>query len=219
MFKNQLRRKPLHVRVHGRVLPYFYFHPTKSQTFEYFEKFSIWLEQQTGQKTANHSVRQWWAAIHKNVRVLCCERHSTPNISAIYTFSKRNVRTHKSNHNESCSNHANRYLGPEFWCEAAECAAFTLNRTLNHAKSNKSSPYEVVFCRKPSTLNWKVFRQHVYYHVHKEQRNGKLADRAAKAVFLGYPEASKAYRLYDFNKKRIIISRDVTFLPRHYVPS
>jgi hypothetical protein len=39
----------------------------------------------------------------------------------------------------------------------------------------------------------------------------KLDDRSVPAVFLRYESRSKAYRLYDLEAKRILVSRDVVF--------
>lgn len=38
-----------------------------------------------------------------------------------------------------------------------------------------------------------------------------LDNKSCKAIFLGVNEESKAYKMYNFNSKKIIISRDVLF--------
>jgi hypothetical protein len=40
---------------------------------------------------------------------------------------------------------------------------------------------------------------------------GKLEDRSTKAVLLSYKEGSKAYRLYDPARGKVLVSRDVVF--------
>ena len=40
---------------------------------------------------------------------------------------------------------------------------------------------------------------------------GKLEDRSTPMVLLGYEEGSKAYRLYDPKRGKVVISRDVVF--------
>jgi hypothetical protein len=39
----------------------------------------------------------------------------------------------------------------------------------------------------------------------------KLDDRSVRCMLLGISEESKAYKLYDPDKKKIIVSRDVVF--------
>ena len=40
---------------------------------------------------------------------------------------------------------------------------------------------------------------------------GKLEDRSPPLVLLGYEEGSKAYRLYDPKRGKVVISRDMVF--------
>jgi len=53
----------------------------------------------------------------------------------------------------------------------------------------------------------KVFGCPSYYHVN----DGKLEHRARKAVFLGFKRGEKECKLWDFEDKKIVLSRDVTF--------
>ena len=47
-------------------------------------------------------------------------------------------------------------------------------------------------------------------HIPKDERK-KLNTKAKKYVFLGYGAATKGYRLYDPDKRRVFYSRDVVF--------
>ena len=63
--------------------------------------------------------------------------------------------------------------------------------------------------KKPSVSHLRVFGCRAYAHVPKDER-GKLDCKTKKCVLVGYGEETKAYRLYDTNKK-VIFSRDVLF--------
>lgn len=63
---------------------------------------------------------------------------------------------------------------------------------------------------KPASYgNLKAFDFFAYVHV----RQGQLAPRASKGVFIGYPKRVKGYKIYciDLNSPKCIISRDVIF--------
>ncbi|KAF2358894.1 hypothetical protein FHG87_010350 [Trinorchestia longiramus] len=49
-----------------------------------------------------------------------------------------------------------------------------------------------------------------YAHVPKDERE-KLDSKSKTCVLLGYGSGTKGYRLYDFNAKRVLLSRDVVF--------
>jgi hypothetical protein len=63
---------------------------------------------------------------------------------------------------------------------------------------------------KPKVDHFKVFGCLAYVHI-PEQKRGKLDDKTEKAIFIGYSENSKAYKLYNPITKKTIISRDVIF--------
>jgi hypothetical protein len=64
--------------------------------------------------------------------------------------------------------------------------------------------------KKPKVSHLKIFGCLVFVHISKEKRN-KLEPSGKKGIFVGYCEASKAFRIYIPGHHHIEISRDVTF--------
>ena len=56
----------------------------------------------------------------------------------------------------------------------------------------------------------RVFGCRAYVLTPKEKRL-KWDPKSRVGVFVGYEEVSKAYRVYDIDAQRVVISRDVTF--------
>jgi len=100
-------------------------------------------------------------------------------------------------------------LPKTFWAEAVSTAVYLRNRCPTNAVQDKT-PYEALFGEKPSVDHLKIFGCTCYAHVPRDQRQ-KLDPKSIKCVFLGYCSNSKGYKLYDVNKKKILLSRDVIF--------
>ena len=62
----------------------------------------------------------------------------------------------------------------------------------------------------PTIDHLKVFGCVAYAHI-LDQKRTKLDDKGEKCIFLGVSEQLKAYKLYNPNTKKIIISHDVAF--------
>ena len=88
-------------------------------------------------------------------------------------------------------------------------AANTRN-LLPSASSPKSSPFELVFRRKPRVDVLRVFGSLYYAHIAKTKRS-KLADSGVRCRLLGYSKEHKAFRLLDASTGAIVTSRSVTF--------
>lgn len=70
---------------------------------------------------------------------------------------------------------------------------------------------EETWCgRRPNISYFKIFGCIAYTHILNEKRK-KLDDKGEKYVFLGVSDCLKAYKLYNPNTKKIIISCDVIF--------
>lgn len=101
-------------------------------------------------------------------------------------------------------------LSDSFWAEAATTAAYLINRIPCRGMTDET-PEERWTKRKPDLSMLKVFGCKAMAHIPKVQRS-KLAPKAVECIFVGYSEQSKAYRLYDKKARKVIMSRDVTFI-------
>jgi len=100
-------------------------------------------------------------------------------------------------------------MSAEFWGEAVTTTVFILNRAPTKALKGKT-PFEAWHGRKPNVSFLRTFG--CIGHVKNTKPHlGKLEDRSTPMVLLGYEEGSKAYRLYDPKRGKVVISRDVVF--------
>jgi hypothetical protein len=97
-----------------------------------------------------------------------------------------------------------------FWGEEVLCAVYILNRCPSTSINNKS-PYELWYNRLPVVQHFRVFGSPCFALIPKQQRD-KLGARSRKCLFLGYSNTSIAYRLYDEENEKFVVSRDVVFL-------
>lgn len=100
-------------------------------------------------------------------------------------------------------------LPKSFWAEAVACAVYVLNRCPTKSVRDKT-PEEAWSERRPSIRHLKIFGCLAYAHV-PDQLRKKLDDKGEKCIFIGYSDTSKAYKLYNPETKKIVISRDVIF--------
>ncbi|KAH9724032.1 hypothetical protein KPL70_007344 [Citrus sinensis] len=94
------------------------------------------------------------------------------------------------------------------WAETLLTASYLVNLIPSAALDFKT-PFEMWHGQPASYVNLKVFGCPAYAHISQ----GKLAPRALKGQFLGYPDGVKGYKLWctDLEPPRCIISRDVAF--------
>ena len=99
-------------------------------------------------------------------------------------------------------------LSENFWAEAVWSAAYIRNRVITTATG--VTPYERWYGKKPDVSNLRVFGCTAYAHVPDSSRQ-KFDQKGVKMRFVGYSLTQKGYRLYDNNKRKIFIRRDVIF--------
>lgn len=96
-----------------------------------------------------------------------------------------------------------------YWGEAVMTATYLQNKL--PTRIMQMTPYESWHNRKPNVNNLKVFGCRAFAHIPKQNRN-KLQAKAHEYIFIGYPQASKGYRLLENSSGKIIASRDVRFI-------
>ncbi|XP_074318154.1 uncharacterized protein LOC141654946 [Silene latifolia] len=100
------------------------------------------------------------------------------------------------------------HLPKRFWGDMILAATHLIN-LMPTVVLGWMTPFEVLFKTSPDYShlegNWSCL-------CYAAQKVGdKFEPRASRCVFLGYPFAQKGYRLYDLDKKKVILSRDVLF--------
>lgn len=100
-------------------------------------------------------------------------------------------------------------MSRSLWPDATRWTAHVLNRSLTKAVKDKV-PKERWTGIKPKVDYFRIFGSVAHVHVPVQKRI-KLDDRSHICILLGVSEESKAYRLYDPETKKVIVSRDVIF--------
>jgi len=100
-------------------------------------------------------------------------------------------------------------LSYSFWAEAVHTATYLRNRCITHAIDDGITPYELWSGKKPDISHLRIFGCDAFALNH--QHDHKFASKATKCIFIGYSLDSKGYRLWDPQRRRLIISRDVKF--------
>ncbi|KAH9678769.1 hypothetical protein KPL71_025858 [Citrus sinensis] len=101
-------------------------------------------------------------------------------------------------------------LTKQIWAEAASTAVFLQNRLPTRAVRDKT-PFEAWYGYKPSLKFLRIFGCLCFTHVPQISRD-KLDKRALTGIFIGYSSVAKAYKVFQPQTGKIIISRDVHFM-------
>ncbi|GAC1660287.1 MAG: hypothetical protein PVS3B3_30240 [Ktedonobacteraceae bacterium] len=184
----------------------------KSDTFELFMKYKSFTEKQTG----------------KSIKIL----HSDGGGEYVNTEMREYLTLHGIHHETTTAETpeqngvAERYnrtlleslrammhsagIPEPLWAELAVTAAYLRNRLPTRANTGQASPFELWHGRKPPVEHLRIIWSDAYAHIPKTKRT-KLAPRAEKLKLIGYHDEKKAYKLWDPDEERLVISRDVVF--------
>ncbi|XP_074283966.1 uncharacterized protein LOC141608519 [Silene latifolia] len=105
-------------------------------------------------------------------------------------------------------------LPKRFWGESILTATYLINKLPSPVLGWKS-PYEVLMGKLPTYEELRVFGCLCYAPINASHKD-KFASKGRRCLFIGYPFGQKAYKLFDLDTKKVIISRDVIFLENKF---
>ena len=91
------------------------------------------------------------------------------------------------------------------WAEAVNTSCYISNRVFLCKNTSKTS-FEIYFSRKPNVSYFKVFSCKCFI-LNTKDNLGKFNAKSYEAIFIGYSNTSKAYRV--FNKSSLIIEESI----------
>ena len=99
-------------------------------------------------------------------------------------------------------------LSKGFWAEAINIAGFIRNHLIT--STTGETPYFRCFGKAADVSHFRVFGCTAYAHIPDGQRK-KLDKKAEKFRFIGYADCQKDYRLWDSEKRKCVVRKDVVF--------
>lgn len=183
----------------------------KSQVFECFQKFKALVENQTDRKMKIFRSDGGGEFDNKQFTDLFAREGIVHQKTAPYT-PEQNGLSERANRTIMEKVRCMLYganLSKGFWAEAVKYAVDVINALPNTADKEKC-PDEIWFGHKPNIKKFRIFGCKAYAHVPNQKRT-KLEMKSTKCIFIGFPENTKAYKLYNRSTKKVLISRDVVF--------
>jgi len=98
----------------------------------------------------------------------------------------------------------------DLWADAIKTAVYVKNRVTSRALPVGKTPFELWTRNMPDVSHMRVFGSTCWLVLHKRHIDGKFGDKAAKGVFLGYPDSSKACKVI-LDDGKVVKARSVVF--------
>ncbi|KAG7551914.1 Zinc finger CCHC-type superfamily [Arabidopsis thaliana x Arabidopsis arenosa] len=183
----------------------------KGESFRKFKIFKTRIEQETGASIKTFRTDRGGEFLSQEFQDFCNSTGIKRHLTAPYSPQQNGVVERRNRTlmgmTRSIMKHMNvpNYL----WGEAVRHATYLINRVATRTLVNQT-PYEVFKSKKPNISHLRIFGC-IGFAKTETAHLKKLDDRSRMLVHLGTEPGSKAYRLLDPSRKKIIISRDVVF--------
>ena len=102
-------------------------------------------------------------------------------------------------------------LPPSTWSWSVSAAARLRNIRPCSNQPDRRTPYESFMGNKPDISYLRIYGSDCWAHVPDKPHRRSLAQRARRAVFVGYETGKAAYKLFDVESAKVFFSRDVIF--------
>ena len=183
----------------------------KSDAFCKFKRLRSLVESETGEKIQTFRTDRGGEFVNHEFNSYCDGAGIRRHLTAPYTPQQNGVveRRNRTLMEMAWSLLKHMSMPNYLWGEAIRHATYLINRVATRVL-NDQTPYEMLRSKKPNISHLKVFGCIGYAKIEGAQLK-KLDDRSLMLVHLGTEPGSKAYRLYNPNTRRVIVSRDVVF--------
>jgi hypothetical protein len=191
---------------------YVYFLRHKNEAFEKFQEFRNYVENQTGLRIKTLRSDRGGEYINGPFKDYLKKYGIRHQLTAPYTPQQNGIaeRFNRTVIEMARTMMHSANLPYIFWAEAVYTATYIRNRCISKALDSRNvTPEEIWTGQKPDVSHLRTFGCDAYTLI-KDQRH-KLEPKAEKCILVGYSADSKAYRLWNYDKNRLIISRDVKF--------
>jgi hypothetical protein len=102
-------------------------------------------------------------------------------------------------------------MPPSFWGEALSAFIHVHNRVITTPLPD-STPHEAFLRTKPDLSMLRAWGCTAYVLIQKDKRPlGSLGSHMEKCIFIGYPQGYKAWKFYNPETKKVIISERADF--------
>ena len=188
-----------------------YFLKHKSETMSKFREFKKRLELETGQQLRFLCSNRGGEYTSNEFKTFCSENGIHQELTQAGTPQQNGVleRRNRTIMEKARSMAADCNLPKNLWTEVVSHATFLINRSPTRANSGMT-PEEKYSGKVPDISTLRIFGCLAYVHVPKDARK-KLDSKTRTCKFIGIDSNSKAFRLFDNQIGKIVISRDVIF--------
>ena len=172
---------------------------SKDEALTKFKDFVNLVENQTGRTVKSLRSDNGGEYTSKLFATYCAEKGIAHQFTNPYTPEQNGVaeRLNRTVIESARAMMSHASLPKKFWAEAVNTAVYVHNRSPTTALEAKT-PFDCWYNEEPDVSSMKVFGCLSFVHIPDSQRK-KLDNKSLKAIFIGYPEGTKGYKLYEIS--------------------